>query len=324
MARRPVRHVPKDSSRRRVWVYAAVAAFIIFDLALIGFALSTTKADADVTPGTVPTSTLVPTPSPTPAASTTTAPTPSASAVVAVTPARMISAADGTTAWRAASGACPAASASPEVSTDSGATWTATDATGPADVTAVQTLSAQSGSVVQFVGLDLADCAPLFVKTFVGGDNFRSYPEQLDGQWFVNPADRAVVHSPEGDQTAPCASVLALAPRSGTEAAVLCASNELYVTTDAAATWSAASVLAGTVNLTASDAGYVAAVAGSAECAGVQIVTLTPELGATVTGCLLVAGDLAGNVALSASGDTLWVWAGETLGRSTDAGAAWL
>lgn len=309
-----------------MWVYAAVAVFIIFDLALIGFALSTTEADADVTPGTVPTSTLVPTPTPTaaPVASTTAAVEPVASTVVAVAPTRMISAVDGTTAWRAASGECPAASASPEVSTDSGATWTSTDATGPTDATAVQSISAQSGSVVQLVGLDLADCAPLFVKTFVGGDNFRSYPEQLDGQWFVNPADRATVHSPEGSQAAPCASVLALAPRSGTEAAVLCGSNELYVTTDAAATWSGAATVAGAVTLAPANDGYVAAVAGAADCAGVQVVTLTPELAATVTGCLPVEGELAGNVAVSATGDTLWIWAGTALARSTTLGAAWL
>ncbi|KGJ81782.1 hypothetical protein GY21_01535 [Cryobacterium roopkundense] len=323
MARRPIRHVPKDSSRRRVWVYAAVAAFIIFDLALIGFALSTTKADADVTPGTVPTSSEASTPSAEPVASTSPA-APTASTVVAVTPSRMISAVDGTTAWRAVSGECPTASVSPEVSSDSGATWTSTDASGPTDVSAVQSIAAQSGSVVEFVGLDQANCAPLFVKTFVGGDNFRSYPEQLDGQWYVDPADRAVVHSPAGDSAAPCASVLALAPRSGTEAAVLCSSNELYVTADAAATWSAAAVLAGAVNVAASDAGYVAAVAGAADCAGVQVVTLTPELAPTVTGCLPVAGDLPGNVTLSATGDTLWLWANDTLARSTTAGAAWL
>lgn len=321
MARRPVRHVPKDSSRRRVWVYAAVAAFIIFDLILIGVALNTTKTDSNVVPGTVPT--VAPEPSPDPVGSAVTT-APVANTVVAVVPARMISAVDGATAWRAVSGQCPAASASPEVSTDSGATWTSTNATGPSDVTAVQSISAKSGSIVQLVGLDQADCAPLFVKTFVGGANFRSYPDQLDGQWFVNPADRAVVHSPQGDQAAPCTSVLALAPRSGSEAVVLCAANELYVTTDAAASWSPAVTLLGAVNVAASDAGYVAAVAGSADCAGVQVVTLTPELAANVTGCLPVEGDLAGNVALSATGDTLWLWAGDTIARSTTAGAAWL
>jgi len=322
MSRRPVRHVPKDSSRRRTWVYLAVGAFILFDVVLIAFALGSADADPGVTPGVVPTpsSSVTSTPSPSPVANA----EPAANTIVAMPVTRLISAVDGTTAWRAATGACPAAVASPEVTTDSGATWTTTDATTPTDVTSVQSLSAQSATVLELVGLDLADCAPDFVKTFVGGDNFRAYPDRIDAQWFVDPADRAVVHSPEGDQPAPCDSVLTLAPRSGTEAAVLCDANELYVTTDAAATWSPAVIVTGAVNVASSDAGYVAAIAGSADCVGVQVVTLSPELEATVTGCLPVTGDLAGNVALSASGDTLWLWAGDIVARSTTAGAAWL
>lgn len=321
MARRPVRHVPKDSSRRRVWIYAAVTAFLLFDVVLISFALGSSKTDA--TPVAVPTplAAVTSTPSATP---TPDAAADEASTIVAAPVTRLISAVDDTTAWRAATGTCPAAAASPEVTTDSGATWTTTNATRPTDVTSVQTLSAQSESVLGFVGLDIADCAPEFVKTFVAGENFRAYPEQLDDEWFINPANRAVVHSPEGDQTAPCASVLAVAPRSATEAVVLCDANELYVTADSAATWSLAVALPGVVNVASSDAGYVAAVAGSADCGGVQVVTLTPGLAPTVTGCLPVAGDLAGNVALSSTGDTLWLWAGDTIARSTTAGAAWL
>ncbi|TDW30576.1 hypothetical protein [Cryobacterium psychrophilum] len=322
MSRRPVRHVPKDSSRRRVWVYAAVSAFILFDVALIAFALGTTKADADVAPGVVPTPsssvTSTPSASPVPEAAAV-----AASTIVAVPATRLLSAVDGTTAWRATTGTCPAAVASPEVTTDSGATWTTTDATGPTDVTSVQALSAQSGSVVEIVGLDIADCAPEFVKTFVGGDNFRAYPGQLDDQWYVDPANRAEVHAPSGASPAPCDAVLALAPRGPAAAAALCDGDQLFVTTDGAATWSPPVSLPGTVNLASTETGYVAAVAGAAGCSGVQIQALSPELAATVSGCLAVAGDLAGNVALSSAGGTLWVWAGDTVARSADAGATW-
>lgn len=47
MARRPIRHVPRDSSRRRRWVYIAVAVFILVDVLLIAWAISTTRADGN-------------------------------------------------------------------------------------------------------------------------------------------------------------------------------------------------------------------------------------------------------------------------------------
>jgi len=37
---RPKRHVPRDASRRRVWVYLAIAVFLAVDVALIVWALT--------------------------------------------------------------------------------------------------------------------------------------------------------------------------------------------------------------------------------------------------------------------------------------------
>lgn len=41
---KPPRHVPRDTSRRRVWVYIAVTAFVAVDVLLIALALGSTRA----------------------------------------------------------------------------------------------------------------------------------------------------------------------------------------------------------------------------------------------------------------------------------------
>ena len=252
--------------------------------------------------------------------------TPVAEAILPLPPTRLLGAVDEKTAWRAVTGDCPATPASPELTTDGGATWKKTDATGPAKVTALQRLLVTSESVVEMVVLAKSDCAPQLVKTFVGGDTFKAYPDELDGAWFVDPADRATIHSPSGSAMAPCDAVVSLAVINDKAAAALCADGRLFATEDAAVTWSSPASIPGAVALTATDTGYLAAAVGRAECAGVQLLTLTPTLEATEFGCYKTdaqPASLAGNVAVSTAADTLWLWAVGAFVRSADGGANW-
>lgn len=331
MARRPpTRHAPRDSSRRRLWVYFVLVAFLLVDVLLIMLALSSARAGAPGdAPRAIPTFTAVPnSPAPTSPAGTP-RPTPTASqsaTVVAVPPTLIISALDATTAWRAETGACPATPASPELTIDSGATWKSTDATGPAEVTAIQRIMVSSESVASIVGLAQADCAPQFVKTFVAGDNYSSYPDQLADTWYVNPADRGTVHSPAGDFKTPCAAVIVLTPRDGAAAAVLCVDGQVFTTTDAAKTWSRPATVSGAVNIAVTQTGYLAAAVGRVGCAGVQIVALTSDLEAGMTGCYptnVAANSLPGKVALSSAGGVIWLWAADNVARSSDGGSTW-
>jgi hypothetical protein len=332
---RPTRHVPRDSSRRRLWVYIAVLVFLAVDAILIGTALTANSTNADAGQ-TRPVPLFTPTPagetSGTEAPSTPGAPaTPTArTATVAITPVpptRLLAAVDATTAWRATTGDCPAATAAPQLTTDSGATWKTTDATARTQVTALQSIQATSASTAEFVGLAQTGCAPQLVKTFVGGDNFSSYPDQFNGAWFVNPANRASVHTPSGAETAPCDVVIALAARDGQNAAVLCNNQTAFTTTDAATTWSHPVTVTGAVNLTVTEAGYSFAAVGLAQCAGVQLAAFTAEtMTVTPTGCLPVVEPvetLVGNVALSESAGSFWLWAGDTVSRSSDGGVTW-
>lgn len=337
MAQRP--------GRRRLIAYSAVGLFLLIDAMLITGALTSTSVDAavDASSESAASASVFPTPS------ATTSATPARTAEPTVTPVpavRLLSAASGTAAWRATTGGCPTTSAAPEFSTDSGATWITTDATGPTDVAALQSINALSESVAEFVGLDGETCAPQFVKTFVGGDNYSSYPRQLDTAWYVDPTDRSEVHGPDGFQPAPCDAIVALSAGSADDgAAVLCADARIFATTDAAASWSAPLTVVGALTLTATDGGYSAFAAGAATdgatptdaadptvCLGLSVIelsldTIGGDLTATTSGCYVTdeaPAVLAGNIAVAAADSTLWLWIGDATVRSTDAGRTWL
>ena len=176
------------------------------------------------------------------------------------------------------------------------------------------------------VGLSGDDCSPQLVRTFVAGDNYAAYPELLSGTWFVNPADRAALRSPSGDFGTPCTQVIALAARDASSAAILCDAGEIFTTTDAAASWSEPVTVRGAVNLSSASNGYVVAAVGNPECVGVEIFGVDDTGGATPTGCFplpVEPASLAGDIAVSQAGDTLWLWAGEKVIRSADGGSTW-
>ena len=322
---KPPRFVPRDTSRRRMSVYLAVGAFIAVDILLIALALSSHRVGAEAgapqaAPSiTAPASTSTSTASPAPAAEA------EAEAVLPLPPTRLLGAVDENTAWRAVTGDCPATAASPELTTDGGDTWKTTDATGPTEVTALQRLIVTSEGVVEMVGLTEADCAPAFVKTFVGGDNYSSYPDKVAETWFIDPADRANVHTPSGSVKSPCEAVVTVAARDDESASVLCADGRLFYTTDAT-TWFPFSALPGVVSLTATNFGFMAATVGRSECLGVQILSSTTSPDWVAGGCFETAtapSDLAGRVALSSSAGAVWLWAGDEFVRSVAGGSDW-
>jgi hypothetical protein len=315
---RPRRFNPHDSSRRSVWIYVAVIAFLLVDVLLISWALgSRTPATSATTPGPIPSFTPQPSATPTPMANIPT---------VAVPSTRILSALDGTTAWRATTGECPAP-ATPEVTTNAGDTWSMTDATAEAQITALQSLTVVSDSLIQLVGLSADNCAPQFARSFVAGEDYSLAPILLADQWYVDPANRAVVQTPSGTMDAPCDSVVALAPLTDTQAGVLCFDTRVYTTQNGGDTWGNSVTIRGAVNLAVTEMGYVIATVGLPECAGVQLIALSVEPPtATPTGCLPVdapAETMQGNVAVSEAAGTLWVWAGPSVMRSIDQGTSW-
>jgi hypothetical protein len=314
---------PRDFSRHHLLTYLGIVLFLLADIGLVAVAVASSHSANTVSKAgpiptfhvNAPTASLTSTPSPTP--SETAAP-------LAVPPTRLLSALNATTAWRATTGACPVTAASPQLSTDSGATWKTTDATGPTKVTALQRIIVGSPTSATMIGLSQAGCAPELVKTFVAGVNFAPYPKELTSAWYVDPSTPTSVHSPLGEKPAPC-PVVAIAPSGAKSAAILCADHTVYATSDAAVTWSAPLPVAGAGNLAATPQGYIAAAEGDSGCTGVSLVSLSvAPLTVTATACLALSGAPSpADVALSEASGTLWVWAGASVKRSSDGGATW-
>lgn len=330
--------VDGDAATRRRWlVIAGVTALVLLDVILVVWVLgrpqtseagsrgpipgapsSDVTADPDADGGeTDPDSQ----PSEDPDASAAIEPVASGPA------ARILTALDGEVAWRATTGECPAATASPEFTTDGGASWTMTDATGPTGVTALQRIIVSSADVAAMVGAAPDGCEPTLIRTYVAGDNYEDYPAEVAAAWHIDPADRASVNAPGGVVEAPCAAVVAIAAASDVAAAVLCADGTIATTTDAGAVWSTPLAVAGAQALAPTSGGYVVARLGGSSCEGVGLSLVdTAGSSATDSGCLPVPRDLAslaGQVAVSDGDGTLWLWAGEALARSADRGATW-
>jgi hypothetical protein len=310
----------------RRWIVIGIAAFVVVDILLIVWALTAVRAphsNEDPAATSTPAPTASSTPTARPTATVTPTPTPAVQPA-AVQPTRIIAALDANTAWRAATGPCPATPGTLEGTSDGGASWKASDAAGPAGASAVIRLSVQSATQTDAVALAAAGCAPEFIRTYVSGDNWATYPDQLAGTWYLNPANAAVLHTPQGDRPAPCGEAVGLAPRDATTAAVLCTDHSVYRTTDAGVTWGAATVVAGAVAISSAGTVYAAAAAGIPACAGVSMAVLdAAQSPPTTTGCFVTATPTAGAVALADGAGTLWLWAGDALARSGDQGASW-
>jgi hypothetical protein len=308
-----------QSPVRRMVAIVGLTVFLVVDLILVVAALDANRSNLSASEFTPkPSASAVPTPE----ATATSTPAP----VTVVQPNRLVAALDGDVAWRSATGACPATEAAPEITTDGGTTWNPTNITASTQVVNLQRIVVDSESDAMMIGQNAADCSPALVRTFVGGDDYADYPEQLPAQWFVQPADHAVVHSPVGDVAAPCAAVITIAARDDADAAALCADQSIWLTADAGATWAASAAVAGALNIAASDAGYVAAAAPGAACAGVQIVSVALDATVAPTGCFPVPAEpssLAGNVALAAGNGAIWLWAGDAFVLSVDGGVTW-
>lgn len=309
-----------QSPMRRRLAIAALGIFLLGDVVLISTALNSTRSISAPSGYTPPAASS----SPDPGASPDPEPTPSI--VAAVRPMRIVVALDADTVWRATTGACPATVAAPELTTDSGATWTATDTTGPTGVVALSRIIVNNESDVTMIGQDVESCAPALARTFVGGDDYAAYPDRLVAEWFVQPADAAIVHSPAGDIAAPCTNVLVIAADDEDSAAVLCSDQSVWITNDSGATWPDKVAVLGGMNLAASEQGYRAAVLGAPGCVGVQVVTIVQSAPPVASGCFPTVSDpasLAGAVALTEADGNVWLWAGEAFVRSADGGVTW-
>jgi hypothetical protein len=163
-----------------------------------------------------------------------------------------------------------------------------------------------------------ANCAIGAYSSFTGGQFWQEYPQNLAGASYLDPADRSKIHTAAGAEASPCPAALQLASGANSTA-VLCA--DTVFTRAGDGTWASAPV-PGVLALAPSGSGYTLAVAGAAGCSGVSIQSLAVGGSPTAVGCAASVTAPAG-VTLAQQGQDLWLWSGNTVAVSTDAGATW-
>ncbi|WGW12176.1 hypothetical protein LWF01_19185 [Saxibacter everestensis] len=311
----------KAATGQRRWAVAALTAFLILDAVLVGWAFVESRQLPSSTNNSSPQEPEIPAQSET--AGGFDAPTPS-DLEEAVPAKRVLDAYDSNTAWRSKVGSCPSKPPVPEFTTDGGKDWEKSnlnDATGAASILAIRTLSE---SVAEMLTLANKDCEPEFVKTFVGGDDWTTDHDRLGSAWFVDPSDRGVVHTREGNRKAPCRTAVALAAEKDT-AAILCSDYRVFRTTSAGTKWGEPIDVPDAAVLASSEDGYVVAVANDDSCAGIQLYTLPKSGKASVerSGKCRKATFKPGDLAISEADGTIWLWAGKQLSQTDDHGATW-
>ncbi|MCU1438791.1 MAG: hypothetical protein JWP66_1878 [Naasia sp.] len=313
------RRYGSTSRVRRLLTIIGVIVGVAVTAALVALALARTGAltiDAPPTAGGDATASARPTD---PAN-----PEPSEAPGTPVAAARHLSAFDELTAWRSYGGSCPADPAAAETTTDGGVIWSGRDPASATGAAGILRIEASNPGLVYLVSQDPAsDCAPVYLASYNGGEQFQAYPDRVAGTWYLDVA-AAQLHAPGGPVPGPC-TVTAIAPRNSAEAAVLCAEGGVNRTSDGGATWGPALAVEGALALDDAGAGYVVAVAGRDGCAGVQVLPLdgAPDGDAGDPGECLPAEYDAASVAISSGGDAVWVWAGATLAVSEDSGRTW-
>ncbi|MDY0892253.1 hypothetical protein [Frigoribacterium sp. CFBP9030] len=301
------------AGRRKIWI-AAVAVFVVVDVALVGLALSEQGSDGG-TASVAPVATT--------SSSPTATPTPLPDLEPLTSPAGYLSAIDASTAYRINAGDCAAGEApNLEKSIDSGVSWVSNPVT--TTLRSVTQFAATSDTYAYMVGLNDA-CEANFTATYTSGTGFGSYPDELLGVWYLNTAD-GTLHSPAGVQTAPCSDVVDVVGLDRLSAAVICSDRTFFHTSDGGGTWGTPSPLAGAMATSTGVGGYVVAQIGRDGCAGVQVSTLSAaDLTPAVLGCYESTPDsLEGaDIRVSGTQDSIWLQVADTVVVSTDGGATW-
>ncbi|WP_129519785.1 WD40/YVTN/BNR-like repeat-containing protein [Agromyces albus] len=297
------------------FVIAAVVAFVLIDIALVVFAMSSTRSAGasevrrEVLPA-LPTASITATPTPTPSA-------PAIEPDVSVAPlAAVLAAFDVNTAYRSLTGGCPETPAALEVTTDAGVTWTPVAAD---EARTVQAIAAAT-DVVNVVAADPVSCAPVLLRSFVQGADWQVTAE-IGTVWHL---DAGQVIAPGGASSTPCTTPVQVAARTPTEAAVLCDGATVSATTDAGATWSNSAPVPGAASVAPAANGYVLAVTGGEGCEGARVVTLSAALEPGVPGtCVPTVAPDGSTVLATAADGTVWLWSGDAVARSSDGGTTW-
>jgi len=315
-ARRGSRSLGSVFSRRTlVWVAVIVVVLVIVDVLLVALALARTAPASNGSPGPVPTFSSTPRPS----ASSTAKPSASATsdpAGMATSGRRLLSAVDSQEAWRASSGTCGGTDGVLQRTTDGGTTWTPVNL--GVGSGAVLALRAGTRSVSVVVGTG-DDCETAVRTSDDGGATWKS---GVAGDAGAGIAPAGVLLS-TGTVDSPCADPTE-AYQGEFTTAIVCTDEVQWRA--GAGDWVGVPV-AGVQSLADDGDSYLLASVGASECAGVEIramaaVGVTTATKSTAVGCATDASTTSA-IAVARVDSATWLWAGDDVFVSKDAGATW-
>lgn len=220
--------------------------------------------------------------------------------------------ASGTTALRAEAGSC-AEPGTLEISFSGGQEWMPVGSPADAGATEILRLLTVDGPLLEVVALD-EDCTPHIYSTNNQGESWAG-PLPVDGTWYFHDGNPSEIGAPEGTRSLPCEGTQMAA--AGARAAVLCGDGTLTVSGDRGLTWESPEV-DGVRAVAVTGTSFVVARDGGDTCDGVRV----GALGQPDPGCYPL-DDPATPLAVARSGDTTYIWAGDTVATSTDGGATW-
>lgn len=299
---------------RRALPTIGLVTLLVLDLVLVVWALWPSGRNAPAAASSPPSASSSSTagPSASPGASATgsarTDPTPLDRVLVAV---------NDRTAWLATTGTCEEPGAV-QVTTDAGATWTASDA--PGAVTRLRPSGRNEAFVVGGTG---EDCA---MRLWTTGDAGQAWsdPASASAAWARDAGDDRRAIRPGDDPVTPCgkAVVLDLASLGRDTASVLCGDGRVRTTTDGGDRWPTAFTVEGALALTLLPNGRGALAGPADDCEGTRVTALVGGTPKDST-CIKDAEATPGRVALSVTDDAVWLVAGDAVYTASEAAGRW-
>ena len=218
-------------------------------------------------------------------------------------------------------GSCTGAPGWAEVSEDGGLTW---EVSSTEIQEAMQLMGARIGTAgyAELLTLDTL-CEPFLLRSYIGGYAWQYAPGEIDSRWFANPLEPDVINTPFGAAEAPCEVIQLSVSESATQVGVLCEDSTVMTTEDDGASWSTVAESTGAVAIAVQD-DRVFALNGAAEsCEGLQPQTLNGGSATDLGSCLDIPSG-SHEIAVSAYGNDVGVWAGDVFLWSADGGSTWV
>jgi hypothetical protein len=145
--------------------------------------------------------------------------------------------------------------------------------------------------------------------------------------WYRDPKDPDRIHGPSSAEATPCKDqqVVGLASLTTSDALVPCTRGSVMVSTDSGKSWKEAGDIVGTMAVAAGGGRFW--IAGKGEnCDGVAVRSLSlsgTRLSSDRTLCVADLSQTPGQIAIDVVGQAIWLWAGNKVEVSSDAGRTW-